>query len=111
MAVNPIDLQTLYVQMPLVGKEQANTRLAVVHAQELQAQKILKEQEAKGHAVIAIDAMDDENLAVHQDQKERSNLSHHHSPGEKKEDQENVDIEKDEKFQDPDLGQHIDISG
>lgn len=110
MPVNPIDLQTLYVQMSQHGKDQANTRAAVAHNQELQAQKIAKEMEAKGHSVNKMEAEDDSSLAVRTDDRKEGGPAH--QPPGKKKDQDQPGLEKKkEEFQDPNLGKHIDITG
>lgn len=110
MPVNPIDLQTLYVHMHQHGKDQANSRQAVIHAQEVQAQKLIKEDQNKINAVNEMAPADEENMGI---QKDKHNPPDQEASGKKgppDKDQEAPPPEK-ERFQDPQLGSHIDITG
>lgn len=111
MAVNPIDLQTLYVHMAQHGKDQANIRAGVQHTQELQAQKMAKDVDVKGHSVGTVASADEEELSVRPDEKRERPPQNQTSGKKKEEDKESQTTEKKPEFQDPSLGKHIDITG
>ena len=114
MAIAPIDLQTLYSQLDKVGKTYGN------QAQALQMQNAITDvekakQQLEEQKKIASTAMPEEEDT--QRVKDRQYRNPQNS--EKKqnsESEEEIDEEKEQKpkrsiFQDPNLGQHIDVIG
>jgi hypothetical protein len=113
MAIQPIDLQTLFAQMDKVGKTQANQREGLQIQQSLQqveSQRKAEEQvqsvnEAQDMGDEAEQIKDDAGRRQRQDQDggRRASSEEEEEPGEKGEDPGLI--------RDPSLGRNIDISG
>ena len=114
MAIAPIDLQTLYSQLDKVGKTYGN------QAQALQMQNAITDvekakQQLEEQKKIASTAMPEEEDT----QRVKDRQYRNPQISEKKqnsESEEEIDEEKEQKpkrsiFQDPNLGQHIDVIG
>ena len=114
MAIAPIDLQTLYTQLDKIGKTQGS------QAHNMQVQSVLQDaekakQQLEEHKKISSTTMPDENDT----QKIKDRQYRNPQNSEKKqnsESEEEIDEEKEQKpkrsiFQDPNLGQHIDVIG
>lgn len=109
--IRPVDLQTLFVNMDKVGKEHAQTRENVALAQAAEAKKLLEADDKATHAVIETKSTqeggDEVKLQLHKDE-----VPHGKSGKRKKKPDEPEDEpESDNKWKDPELGSHIDISG
>ncbi|RKX87035.1 MAG: hypothetical protein DRP57_00035 [Spirochaetes bacterium] len=106
MPLLPIDLQTLFAQMNQVGKEQAiQKNISPLH-QSLQGNEIVKQTEEKDNSVNETKEVSDGVEKIKDKNAERKEKES--SKGGKKEQGEN---KKKGVFNDPDLGQHIDIVG
>ena len=110
MAMQPIDLQTLFTQMDKVGKNQIQQKDGLqiqATLQQVQSQKKAEEQ------VRSVNEAQDMGYGTSgiKDEKSRQQLS---GQGEKEEDDEDETKEESAKnsyFRDPALGRNIDISG
>jgi len=112
MSIKPIDLQTLFLKMNQVGKEQAQTRAAVQHSQELQAEKILRMDEHRDHSVNEVDTQDEESSKINKDGGEAQNQGSSHKGDRNAEDGSGKEEgQKNPKYKDPLLGQKIDLEG
>lgn len=107
MSIQPIDLQTLFMRLSQVGKEQAAMREAAHVAQEVQGSEIAKRSEELARTVSETRELEEGPDAVKDDEKKGS----HGSGGEKGETSEGKEQEKKNVFHDPDLGNKIDLSG
>ncbi|MDR3160029.1 MAG: hypothetical protein LBU28_00265 [Spirochaetaceae bacterium] len=111
MAIQPIDLQTLFTQLDKVGKHQAAQKEGVQIQQALQGDLIQRKTDERIRSVNESQDMGEGTEAVN----DRSPRQH---PGREKQDrQENAGDPADEAFRgedpfrDPDLGKNVDLSG
>lgn len=111
MAIQPIDLQTLYTQMEKIGKQQgAEQQQAAVNRETNQLTNKL-EAEKNLSSVRQSQAVNNENLAVNKDGR---NTDEKKPPQQKKKTEgkkENQEEESENYITDPLLGRKIDISG
>lgn len=111
--IRPLDLQTLYMNLEKVGKEQANSKEALVQAQANQVQKLQKEHDRGQHAVgrtpAATGAEGDESVKVQADGKSPQGQGQKHSGASTPEQEEQE--KHDSSWKDPELGKHVDLSG
>jgi len=108
MPLLPIDLQTMFLNMDHVGKDQATIKNAIVNSQALQATEIVKKTEQNDNAVnVTKDLEEGVNKISEEEKKKNKNKSKN-----QKEDNDNAsENNKKEIVKDPDLGHHIDITG
>lgn len=106
MPLLPIDLQTMFAHMNQVGREQAVQRQISPEAQALQAQNIVKRTEERDNSVNETNEVSE---GVEQVKEEEERETRRRSS----EDRRKTGSQPGKKdfFKDPDLGQHIDISG
>ncbi len=107
MPIKPIDLQTLFVQLAQVGKQQAAEKdgaLLHVHLHNNQVKRLADE------AAKAIQRPQDDQMAAESINDESGSGTSGH-PGEKKRDEEKLPEKVVETIRDPALGGNVDISG
>lgn len=113
--IRPLDLQTLYMNLDKVGKEQAQSKEALAQAQANQVQKLAKEHDQGQHAVGKTNptsgAEGETSVKVQSDgrppdQGERRKPK----PGAPSSDEAEPD-KQDSAWKDPELGKHVDLSG
>jgi hypothetical protein len=109
MALQPIDLQTLFMQMDKVGKEQGALLEGVQIQQDLQD---IKQQERTAQRTRAVKESQDagEGLEHIRDRKNQSR-GRNRKGGNRNPKEESDNPEDKELIQDPALGRNIDISG
>jgi hypothetical protein len=111
MAIQPIDLQTLFTQIDKVGKEQMNQKEGLHLQAVLQGDQLLKKTEERSHSVTELQNTGDGAERI----KDRNAGRHggEHASGRKQdeEDGESGDGGKPPVIRDPALGKNIDISG
>lgn len=111
MAIQPIDLQTLFTQMDKVGKAQVQEKAAITLQQELQTADFQRRAEMK---IRSVNKVQDEGEGVEQ-LKERRRPRGEDNQQEKKEKKEDEADSSDptgpETIRDPDLGRNVDLSG
>ena len=107
MSIQPIDLQTLFMRLNQVGKEQAVQKEAAHLAQTIQGSEIAKRAEEQARVVNQAKELEDGLTAI--DEEEQKNK--HQDEEEKKREQEAQEMQRKKFFRDPDLGNKIDISG
>ena len=108
--IRPLDLQTLYMNLEKVGKEQAQSKEAVTQAQSHQAQKMLKEHDQGQHAVGRTNPTTGaEGDKVQADGKNPDQGRRRPGPVLNPEDE--AEKEKQDAWKDPELGKHVDLSG
>lgn len=112
MAIQPIDLQTLYTQLDKIGKGQVEAQLAAENVKEQGRTKNIREAEEKLRTVHQTEAGDHKSGKVHEKNASADTPSQHeHAKNDTDTSPENeVEIKK-EIIRDPALGSRIDISG
>ena len=108
MPIQPIDLQTLFMRMNQVGKEQAVEREAAHLAQTAQGSDLVRRSEEQGRTVNETRDLEEGPGTVKEDEEKNKN-----QPGEEETERKaSTEGSKEEDiFKDPDLGNNIDISG
>ena len=107
MSIQPIDLQTLFMRLDQVGKEQAVMREAAHLAQTAQGSEIARQSEEAARTVKETKELEDGPDAL-KDEKQGSGKG---AGGENKESHGKKSSEKKDVFRDPALGSKIDLSG
>ena len=112
MAIQPIDLQTLFTQMDKVGKTQAVLREGQQIQESLHQIHSQKKLEENVQSVNEAQDMGEEAEKV-KDEKKRSSYENHGGANEEQEEEDdsNKEHEKSGLIRDPALGRNIDISG
>ncbi len=108
MAIQPIDLQTMYSSLEKVSKLTAQKEQGIQLQGAIQQEELTKRIQEKTTTVEKAD-MDDDGLAHVKDQ--NNGESHGGSSGHREENKEEAPEETYQVITDPWLGQHIDISG
>jgi len=108
MPIQPIDLQTLFAHINLVGKEQAVLKEGQALQQTAHANELIKEMKHQDESVNKSSKTDEDNQKIEDDQSQ-NNSGQSSSDTEKEKQGEEKKIVS--IFTDPDLGKNIDISG
>jgi len=114
VAIQPIDLQTLYTQLDKIGKAQVMQQVADQASREAEQVTNRHESDIKVNKVQETDAGDEKPDIVHERKgsgnQEQENSQH--KSGKEPKDAEKAPVEPDRVIiRDPALGTHIDISG
>jgi hypothetical protein len=112
--IRPLDLQTLYMNLEKVGKEQAQSKEAVAQAQAAQVQRLQREHDQGQHAVgkVNADVGPEEDNAVKVKADGRGSGPQGRAKPKSEGGEEDSEDEKDETtWKDPELGKHVDLSG
>lgn len=107
MSIQPIDLQTLFMRLGQVGKEQAAMREAAHLAQAAQGTEIARQSEEAARTVNETKELEEGPDAV----KEEEQNSGRNAEGENEETAKKEETEKRDVFSDPALGNKVDLSG
>ena len=106
MSIKPLDLQTLFMKMPEVGKEQAHLKGSAAAQQAAAAQAQIKKELEQDQSVNEL--MEDQVTGSVKDDEGQNN----------EEESQNEHPQNDEEpkssrsvYSDPDMGKHIDLSG
>ncbi len=108
MSIKPLDLQTLFLKMANVGKEQASIQKSVENQQAREANQLVKKENDRDHSVNK--AEEDKDSEKIKD-KESNQPKKQRNSSENKKDEKSEDSEKVNYFTDPERGHKIDISG
>ncbi len=108
MAIQPIDLQTMYSSLEKVSKMTGQKQQGIQLQSAIQQDELTKRIHEQSTTVEKAE-MDDDGIAHVKDRK--SNDNENQSFEEREEHKEELNEEKIEIITDPSLGQHIDISG
>lgn len=112
MAIQPIDLQTIYLQLDKIGKAQVEGQLAAQTAKEQGRQKNIREAEEKLTTISETEAGDQKTGKVHEKNSSSDTSSQQkNTKSESNSSQEEQKEPEKEIISDPALGSHIDISG
>lgn len=105
MAIQPIDLQVLFSRLNQIGRDQAAMRDAQVQAQTVAGSEIAERSEQQDHRVSQLSTEQEGPEVVDEDgEANQSGGNGEHTSGEEEQQDQEV-------FRDPDLGQHVDLSG
>ena len=107
MPIQPIDLQTLFVKMNQVGREQAALKNSSIVQQEKQGSEIVKKHQHDDKSVNRAETPEEGSDKIKEDGNKGEMKQ---NQGKKKEEEAPVPMEK-EILSDPDLGTKIDFSG
>ena len=108
MAIKPIDLQTLFMHMNQVGKEQAQQKEGLHLQQVIMGSELVRETEQKDKSVNQAHALSDGPEAIHEDQESQGGGKKRRK---KEEEKESGQDQSRNYYRDPDLGNNIDITG
>ncbi|WP_028974896.1 hypothetical protein [Spirochaeta cellobiosiphila] len=108
MPIHPIDLQTLFIKMNQVGKEQADARNSVVASQEIQNKEEIKKHQQKDNSVNQTSETSDGPDKLKDDNAQGNSESSDKQDSKKSKKEVNPEQNV---YKDPDLGSHIDITG
>lgn len=114
MAIQPIDLQTLYAQLEKVGKTQVHQQAAVQNAREAELARNREDAQKKVTTVQEAEAGEEGTGIVRERKDSSGDTANDARSGPEGRQQENTAPEESddrEVIRDPDLGSHIDISG
>jgi hypothetical protein len=110
MSIKPVDLQTLFMQMNQVGKEQALGKEAQVQGQDHEIAKMLQEEDQRDHSINKAEEAGDEANKVKGEKEHGGEYAETDEKGSKHKESTEHESEA-EVLQDPNLGRHIDLSG
>lgn len=105
MAIQPIDLQTLFVRLSQVGREQSAIRDAIAQNQVVTGNEIAEKSQETANAVNQSDAVSEGPEKADED----GAGGEHGERNQRRRSEENAAEE--EVFRDPDLGQNVDLTG
>ncbi|MFA7567846.1 MAG: hypothetical protein WCY01_12510 [Alkalispirochaeta sp.] len=110
MSLQPIDLQTLFVRLSQIGREQSALKQAVAQNQTVTGNEIAQKSQNAGNTVREPDEVSEGPETVKEDgQREKSE---YRSASDEEQLQEHPEsTESEQEFRDPDLGQNIDVTG
>ncbi|HOX91859.1 MAG TPA: hypothetical protein PLC54_02985 [Spirochaetales bacterium] len=107
MPIKPIDLQTLFMQLGQVGRQQAAEKQAPIIQQAMQGNEAARREAENSKTVHRVDEDKSGTGAIRTDDGGGSN-----TPAEgKHRDKEALPPPERETIKDPDLGSHVDVSG
>jgi hypothetical protein len=110
--IRPLDLQTLYMNLEKVGKEQAQSKEAAALAQSHQVEKLQREHDQEQHAVVRTNATAEPEQGTKVDAEGRGTQGQPREARRQNEAEEGQDKEKEaDAWSDPELGKHVDLSG
>ena len=109
MSLQPIDLQTLFVRLSQVGREQSALKQAVAQNQAVTGSEIAQKSQNAGNTVRETDEVSEGPETVKEDEQQQ-NPDRHGSPESEHKDDDSLP-ESEGEFRDPDLGQNIDLTG
>lgn len=108
MSIQPIDLQTLFVRLSQVGREQAAMKQSVDQAQDVAGREIAQHSRDVEEIVQEAEEVSDGPEKVDEEGQESERQAGHRK---RKSADEAEDEPDDDVFRDPDLGQNIDLTG
>ena len=108
MSIQPIDLQTLFVRLSQVGREQSALKQAIAQNQAVTGSEIAQRSQDAGHTVRETSEVSEGPETVNED--ETNQTGERGYSGNESETRDD-DAEQDSEFRDPDLGQNIDLTG
>ncbi len=112
MALTPLDLQTLFIKMNEVNREQAHIKGAEAQEQSLEAKKLVDQEIQKDSSVNPSAEQEEmDNRIKDKQEKAGGNEQEGHEKKKKNDKEEKDEKDNREYIRDPNLGQHIDLIG
>lgn len=108
MALTPLDLQTLFVKMNDVNREQAHQRAAAAQEQAFEAKQLAEKEIQRDSSVNTMEDQADMDNRIKDDEQNRNEGQPEEGKGRKEPDEEKPEREY---IKDPNLGKHIDLLG
>lgn len=108
MAIQPIDLQTLFARINQVGKEVAEQRGSTEAAQAVEGRELVQKTDQKDHSVNETKDLEEGPAQVREDEEQPGSGGR---KGKRNKESAQEDEADPEVFRDPDLGKNVDISG
>lgn len=105
MSIQPIDLQVLFSRLNEIGRDQAAHRDSQLQAQAVVGSEIAERSEQRDHRVNEL-STEEEGPAVVGDEAEGRRGDNRHKSAD-----EDAGPTDHSVFRDPDLGQHVDVTG
>ena len=109
MALSPLDLQTIFVKMGDVNREQAHMKGAAAQEQAFEAKELVNKEKIKDTSVNPSAQEGDMDNRIKNDKKESENNKEESSS--RKEGEEGTEKKEREYIKDPNLGKLIDLMG
>ncbi|MDC7220140.1 MAG: hypothetical protein PQJ59_09380 [Spirochaetales bacterium] len=109
MALTPLDLQTLFVKMNQVNREQAHLKGAEAQEQSFEAKKLVEQEIQKDSSVNR--GADEGDMDNRIKDREEQTAEEREEKERKKKEADEKDREEKEYIKDPNLGQNIDLMG
>ena len=108
MSIQPIDLQTLFVKMAQVGKEQAVEKDSITLQQQIQGSEIEKRNQ---HSDTSVNRADNSDTGAEKAKEDSEHNMHNHEKRENGKKKNSKTYKNKELLFDPNLGKNIDFSG
>ncbi len=109
MALQPMDLQVLFMRLDTVGRESTAQQQAVAQGQQVAGEELAERSQALARQVRELEELPDGSQKVEED--EEKDTSDGESRRERKGDDSSGASDSVRVFRDPDLGRTIDVSG
>ena len=109
MAIQPIDLQTLFVRLSQVGREQSAIKQAVAQNQVVTGNEIAQRSQDAGHTVHESSEVSEGPETVNDEEQRQGGGANRNRRERENSDEQTAEDEQE--FRDPDLGQNIDLRG
>jgi hypothetical protein len=109
MSIQPIDLQTLFVRLSQVGREQSALKQSILQNQEVTGREIAERSRQAGESVQESEEVSEGPETVDEEgnpPQQHASPHQEQSSGGDASDESSEDV-----FRDPDLGQNIDLEG
>ena len=111
MAIQPIDLSTMYSQMDNVAKFSASQNQLAQVVNQVGADRVAQDTSEKAKTVQEVAKEDSEAGTINKDARKGSSNEQRQAKARNKDSQEEEEPPKQYEFTDPRLGRHIDITG
>ena len=108
MSIQPMDLQTLFVKMSQVGKEQAVEKDSITLQQQIHGNEIEKRNQ---HNDNSVNRADNSDTGAEKTKEDNEHTMHNHEKRENEKNKNSKPFKNKEVLFDPDLGKNIDFSG
>ncbi|TVR32214.1 MAG: hypothetical protein EA404_08060 [Spirochaetaceae bacterium] len=106
MAIQPIDLQTLFLRLNQIGQEQSAERNALLQGQAVAGSEIARRSELEKSVVRESHDVEGGPEQLHDDDESNAEQKQDHSRHDRSDSSDDLEV-----FRDPDLGRNVDVSG
>lgn len=106
MAIQPIDLQTLFLRLNQIGQEQSAERNALLQGQAVAGSELARQSEQERSVVRESHDVEGGPEQLHDDDERASEQKQSETGRDRSQNEDELDV-----FRDPDLGRNVDVSG